>query len=64
MFRAYVPLEDAPEKTASVIVHGRWMVCLAECDTLEELKDEIAEAWHSLGEIIITDPVGRLVIRR
>ena len=40
------------------------MVCLAECRTLEELREEIAEAWHSLCEIIIVDPEGRLLVRR
>ena len=64
MFRAYVPVEAAPEQTGVVLVHGRDMVCLAECETLQALQDEIKDTWHSLGQIVITDPDGNLLVRR
>jgi len=62
MFRAYVPAEDDPTGSAPVVVvHGRSMVCLAECSTLEELRMEIADAWES--EVVVTDPDGLIVTR-
>lgn len=64
MFRAYVPAEDAPDGVAAVVdVHGRSMVCLAECPSLEELKAEIADAWELEGQLVVTDPDGLIVTR-
>lgn len=64
MFRAYVPAEDAQNGATPVVdVHGRSMVCLAECPSLEQLKEEIADAWEGAEELIITDPEGLVVSR-
>jgi hypothetical protein len=64
MYRAYVPAEDAPTGAASVVdVHGRSMVCLAECPSLEQLRDEVADAWEGAGELVIVDPDGLVVSR-
>lgn len=64
MFRAYVPAEDAPTGAAPIVeVHGRSMVCLAECPSLEELRDEVADAWEGNADLIVTDPDGLVVTR-
>ena len=64
MFRAYIPAEDAPSDGASAVdVHGRSMVCLAECPTLEELRMEIADAWEGQAGLVVTDPDGLIVSR-
>jgi hypothetical protein len=64
MFRAYVPAEEAPSGGAPVVdVQGRPMVCLAECQSLEELKLEIADAWEGTLGLIVTDPDGLVVSR-
>jgi len=64
MFRAYIPAEDEPSGAAPVVtVHGRSMVCLAECSTLEELRSEVADAWEGEGELVVTDPDGLIVTR-
>jgi hypothetical protein len=64
MFRAYVPAEDAQSDAGAVVdVHGRSMVCLAECPSLEELRLEVADAWESEVDLLITDPDGLIVSR-
>lgn len=64
MFRAYVPAEDASSETGAVVeIHGRSMVCLAECPSLEELRLEVADAWEGEVDLLITDPDGLIVSR-
>jgi hypothetical protein len=64
MFRAYVPAEDVTAGAAPVVdVNGRPMVCLAECQSLEELRLEIADAWEGATGLIVTDPDGLIVSR-
>ncbi len=59
-----MPFEQAPSELVPLNVQGRLMVFLAECESLDKLHEEIEDAWHNLGEVVIVDHDGKRVVQQ